>query len=59
MFYHDAIDGQLNEWNLIAPCTEMLQIALRLDRVHTFGNISPSQLYERMDWVTEMAIIND
>ena len=36
----------------------MLEVALKLDRVHTFGNISLSQLLERMNWVTEMAIIN-
>ena len=34
----------------------MLEKALKLDRVHKFGDISMSQLSEKMDWLTEIAI---
>ena len=37
----------------------MLEIALKLDEVHTFGDMSKSQLFEKMDWLIEKAIIED
>ena len=33
----------------------MLEIALGLDRVHIFGDISKSQLFEKTDWIIENA----
>jgi hypothetical protein len=33
----------------------MLEKALKLDRVHTFGDISVSQLLEKINWLTEIA----
>ena len=48
VFYHNDIgDHPLqNYWNLVIPSTKMLEIALGLDRVHTRGDISMSQLLE-------------
>ena len=37
---------------VVVPSSEMLKIALKLDRVHTFGDMSNSQLVEKIDWVT-------
>ena len=37
----------------------MLQKVLKLDQVHIFGDISESQLKEKMDFVAEIAIAND
>ena len=36
----------------------MLKKALKLDQVHTFGNISKSQVVEKLDLTTEMALYN-
>ena len=36
----------------------MLKKALKLDQVHTFGNLSMSQLKEKMDLVTEVTVYN-
>ena len=36
----------------------MLKKALKLDQVHTFGDISPSQLLEKLDLMTEVALFN-
>ena len=33
----------------------MLEIALGVDRAHTFGDISKSQLLQLMDWLIESA----
>ena len=41
------------------PCVTMLKEALKLDRVHKFGDISISQILEKMDFVTELTLIND
>ena len=48
-------DDLQNEWDVVVPSTKMLEIALRLDRIHTFGNISMGQLLEKMGWVIEFA----
>ena len=37
----------------------MLKKVLKLDQVHIFGDISESQLKEKMDFLTERAIAND
>ena len=37
----------------------MLKKALKLDRVHIFGDISLSQLLEKMDFLTEFGLTND
>ena len=37
----------------------MLKKVLKLDQVHIFGDISESQLTEKMDFLTEIAIAND
>ena len=37
----------------------MLKKALKLDQVHVFGDISMSQLIEKMDFVAEKAIGHD
>ena len=36
----------------------MLKKALKLDQVHTFGDVSKSQVVEKFDLVTEMALHN-
>ena len=36
----------------------MLKKALKLDQVHTFGDISKSQLVEKFDLMTEFALFN-
>ena len=35
------------------PSAKMLKIALKLDQVHTFGDMSLSQVIEKMDSVNE------
>ena len=47
------------EWNLVVPSSNMLAIALKLDEVHTFGDMSKSQLFEKMGWLIEKAITED
>ena len=42
-------------YKVVVPSTEMLEIALKLDRVHTFLDMSVSQLFEKMNWLTEIA----
>ena len=37
----------------MTPSTQILEKALKLDRVHTFGNFSKSQLLEKIDWIIE------
>ena len=36
----------------------MLKKALKLDKVHTFGDISMSQVVEKLDLMTEIALFN-
>ena len=36
----------------------MLKKALKLDQVHTFGDISKSQVVEKLDLMTETALFN-
>ena len=36
----------------------MLKKALKLDQVHTFGDLSMSQLLEKIDYVVEMIFLN-
>lgn len=63
VFYHNFIlygklsDRLQNEYDVVVPSTKMLKTALGLDRVHTRGDISMSQLLETMDWVIENATI--
>ena len=37
----------------------MLRKALKLDKVHTFGDFSMSQIIEKMDFLAEIASTND
>ena len=37
----------------------MLEEALKMDRVHVFGDISKSQVIEKMLWAYEIAMMND
>ena len=48
-------DDLQNKYNVVVPCAKMLEIALKLERVHTFGNISVSQLLEKINWLNEIA----
>ena len=42
-YYKDKIENKLEkEYNLIEPCYRMLNNYIDLDRVHKFGNLSPS-----------------
>ena len=42
-----------------ATISEMLYQALKLDRVHAFGDISISQLFEKIDYLIELTMKND
>ena len=60
VFYHNGIyiDGKIradlqNRYDVVVPSAKMLEIALKLDQVHTFGDMSLSQVIEKMDSVTE------
>ena len=65
VLYHNKIDRRkmnddlqnkgMYKWNVVVPSAEMLEIALKLERVHTFGDISVSQLLEKINWLTEIA----
>ena len=65
VFYHNQIyggkidDDLQNRCNSVGPCHQMLKKALKLDQVHTFGNISVSQLVEKFDFVTERVLFNE
>ena len=37
----------------------MLQAALELNRVHVFGEISTSQINEKINWLTEMSLAQE
>lgn len=41
------------KFNAVVPSHQMLKEALKLDEVHTFGELSKSQLIEKVDSVTE------
>ena len=36
----------------------MLKKALKLDRVHTFGDFSDSQIFEKIDFLIELSLSN-
>ena len=60
VLYHNWIrrgkmTDELQKWNVVVPSAKMLEIALKLERVHTFGDISVSQLFEKIIWLTEIA----
>ena len=64
VLYHNRINNRgehlrdlQKKYNVVVPSTEMLEIALKLERVHTFGDISVSQLLEKINWLTEIVII--
>ena len=54
-FSNKLEDCLQKKFNVIKPASKMLKQALKLDKVHTFGDISQSQLLEKIDWVTEIA----
>ena len=62
--YHNYIDkgkhcDELqNEYNVVTPCATMLKKALKLDRVHTFGDFSDSQIFEKLDFLVELSLSN-
>ena len=68
IFYHNGIhytkkklDSELQDKekiNAVVPCRDMLKKALKLDQVHIFGDISMSQLLEKIDFVIERTNIN-
>ena len=49
-----AHQGALGDRENIVLCHKMLKQGLRLDRVHTFTCLCPSQLEEKFTWVVEM-----
>ena len=63
VFYHNGIhytnsklDSELQDKekiNAVVPCRDMLQKALKLDQVHVFGDVSMSQVLEKIDFVIE------
>ena len=44
------------EYEMINPCKDMLQKVLKLDRVHVLGDLSLSQIYEKMSWITQLGL---
>ena len=61
VLYHnprkDEYDKKLDtDFNLVSPCQEMLQKTLKLNRVHVFGDISISQLDEKMAWIGQLGL---
>ena len=48
-----------SKYNLVEPSREMLQKVLKLDRVHTFGNLSKVQIFEKFHWLTHKARVID
>ena len=49
--HHDEIG---HSWPNAVLCHKMLKQGLRLDRVHTYEGLCPSQLEEKFTWVVEM-----
>ena len=43
--------------NAVIPSRQILKKGLKLDEVHTFGDLSKSQLIEKIDYLTEISII--
>ena len=68
IFYHNGIhytkkklDSELQDKekiNAVVPCRDMLKKALKLDQVHIFGDISMSQLLEKIDFTIERINFN-
>jgi hypothetical protein len=65
VFYHNEIeDGKLSRDLMtdsdfgVALCPQMLKKALKLDQVHIFGDLSVSQLLEKMDLMNELTVYN-
>ena len=64
VFYHNyasvlGLDDRLqnsDKYDLVEPSRQMLKIALELDRVHTFGDMSPSQINEKLDWLAQISM---
>ena len=52
--YNDELQNSL-KYNAVYPCLNLLKKALKLDQVHTFGDLSLSQLVEKLDFLTEKA----
>ena len=44
--------------NAVIPSRKILKVGLKLDEVHTFGDLSMSQLIEKIDYLTEISIIH-
>ena len=42
----------------VVPCHQMLKKALKLDQVHTYCELSMSQVLEKIDLVTEVTMFN-
>ena len=65
VFYHNGeygVDGddmvECQDYiNAVIPSRKILKIGLKLDEVHTFGDLSKSQLIEKIDYLTEISII--
>ena len=64
VLYHNSAYGDKheddlqNKFNVVAPCATMLKKALKLDRVHTFGDFSDSQIFEKLDFLIELSLSN-
>ena len=43
-------------YNIVTPCISMLKKVLKLDRVFTFGDLSVSQILEKMDALIEIVL---
>ena len=67
IFYHNHTEtGELVDklqsnksnhgFNLITPCYRMLKNYIDLERVHIFGDLSPSQILEKFNWIEEMCL---
>ena len=66
IFYHNHTEtGELVDklqstkkegYNLIEPCYRMLKNYIDLDRVHTFGDLSPGQILEKFVWIQEICL---
>lgn len=57
ILYHNDFSGLdhdlQKEHNSVIPCRDMLKKALKLDKVHVYGDISRSQLVEKFDSIIE------
>ena len=50
--FSDDLSGDYGEGNEVF-CHKMLKKGLKLDRVHTYADLSLSQLEEKITWVIE------